>query len=229
MTNGRLRKTYLWGIIIFTAYFYAVSPLQQILTDFWNTSIFGEKSIFLFSRLLIWLGIGLVLIYVRKIERGHFFLRKERRYPCFKALIKGTALYIAVFSGALLISLLVHAISGNTDLSKKTLILKGIFEEHKLIMIFTAVTAGVTEELFFRGYLQPRISFLTKNATAGIVISALIFGLAHFAYGTALQIIVPVFIGLCFAWFYQKYQNIKILITVHTLYDVLVFINLLNH
>jgi CAAX protease family protein len=41
------------------------------------------------------------------------------------------------------------------------------------------MTAGICEETLFRGYLQRQFIALTKNAPAGIVGSAVLFGAAH--------------------------------------------------
>ena len=42
-----------------------------------------------------------------------------------------------------------------------------------------AISAGICEELIFRGYLQQQFSALTRQVWLGIAISAVFFGLAH--------------------------------------------------
>ena len=42
-----------------------------------------------------------------------------------------------------------------------------------------SLTAGLCEEVLFRGYLQKQFLSLTKNAAGGILISAVLFGAAH--------------------------------------------------
>jgi len=42
-----------------------------------------------------------------------------------------------------------------------------------------SVTAGICEEALYRGYLQRQFMALTKNVPAGILLSAIAFGLAH--------------------------------------------------
>ena len=41
------------------------------------------------------------------------------------------------------------------------------------------LTVGVVEEFFFRAFLQSRISVILKSEIGGIILSAMIFGLAH--------------------------------------------------
>jgi membrane protease YdiL (CAAX protease family) len=48
-----------------------------------------------------------------------------------------------------------------------------------LLWIALSVTAGVCEELVFRGYLQRQLSALSGSAAAGVALQALVFGVAH--------------------------------------------------
>ena len=48
-----------------------------------------------------------------------------------------------------------------------------------LLFISLVVEVGLVEEFFFRALLQSRLEVLFKSATAGIIVSGLIFGLAH--------------------------------------------------
>ena len=48
-----------------------------------------------------------------------------------------------------------------------------------VLWIFVSITAGICEEFTFRGYLQMQLSGLLKNATAGLVLQGIVFGVAH--------------------------------------------------
>ncbi len=52
-----------------------------------------------------------------------------------------------------------------------------------VLWVCFAVTAGVCEETIFRGYLQVQFSVFTRFVPAGIVISAMIFGVCHIYQG----------------------------------------------
>jgi membrane protease YdiL (CAAX protease family) len=54
--------------------------------------------------------------------------------------------------------------------------------------IAASLTAGFVEEIIFRAYLQRQFSAWTRNAAAGIAISAVIFGLSHGYQGAMLMI-----------------------------------------
>jgi membrane protease YdiL (CAAX protease family) len=87
------------------------------------------------------------------------------------------------------------------------------------LKLFTVATASIAEELIFRGYLMSRLQLYFKNTWAPVVISGVIFGLDHAAYGTLSNVLGPLFIGLLFGWRYQKYRNLKILIICHFAID----------
>jgi membrane protease YdiL (CAAX protease family) len=47
------------------------------------------------------------------------------------------------------------------------------------LWVALSVTAGICEEALYRGYLQRQFMALTRNVSAGILLSGLAFGLAH--------------------------------------------------
>jgi membrane protease YdiL (CAAX protease family) len=66
-----------------------------------------------------------------------------------------------------------------------------------MVWIALSVSAGICEETIFRGYLQAQFMALTKNAAAGIVLAAAIFGAAHAYQGLRMTILIAVY-GLMF-------------------------------
>lgn len=73
------------------------------------------------------------------------------------------------------------------------------------------LSAAVTEELLFRGALQPRFGFL---------LTAILFGLAHVQYGWTLATLEVFVAGLVLGWL-RKRGNTSVCILLHLLYDVL--------
>jgi uncharacterized protein len=59
--------------------------------------------------------------------------------------------------------------------------------------IALSVTAGICEETIFRGYLQRQFMALTKNAPAGILLSAATFGAAHAYQGLRMVILIALY------------------------------------
>ena len=78
------------------------------------------------------------------------------------------------------------------------------------VKLAIALSAGVVEELFFRGFLQPRI---------GIVLSTVFFALAHLAYDEPFMLIGITFLSLAFAALVRWRQNIWAAVAAHFLFD----------
>ena len=86
-----------------------------------------------------------------------------------------------------------------------------------------ACIAGFSEEILFRGFLQPWLEH-SWNMTAGLITSNLIFALVHAI--TPLYALLAFLIGLYLGIFldYQGERNLLIPIVIHTLYDFVIFI-----
>ncbi len=61
------------------------------------------------------------------------------------------------------------------------------------LWIALSVTAGICEEMIFRGYLQRQFLALTKSVPAGILLSAAAFGAAHAYQGFRFVILIGLF------------------------------------
>lgn len=96
-----------------------------------------------------------------------------------------------------------------------------------------ALPVGVGEEAYFRGYLQ---SALSENwgPTAGIAVSSIFFGAAHFQnaqylrksdrwryYTFSMPLIAT--IGAYLGWLTQKNRSMQESVAIHTWYDAIVF------
>lgn len=204
------------GILSLLLILFTVAASFQLLE---NTN-FSKQLTFSISRLAIWVCLLLLYMYSIKIERQPFLLWPEEKYS-LKFFIKSVVkLMFSLFLTMLVVYFIFKIADSNIDSKKMNEIMK-LFKNNIFLILFTSITAGVTEELIFRGYLIPRLEILLKNTPAAILLSSILFGLIHYSYGTLIQIIGPVFIGIIFALHYQKYKNIKILIMCHFLWDLL--------
>jgi membrane protease YdiL (CAAX protease family) len=71
-----------------------------------------------------------------------------------------------------------------------------------LVWICLSMTAGICEEIIFRGYLQRQFAVLSRSLLAGVVLSAVVFGAAHGYEGGPRMILIGIY-GLMFgllAW-----------------------------
>jgi membrane protease YdiL (CAAX protease family) len=178
---------------------------------------------FFISRLLLWVYLAIIFIYVIMVERNKFLLWSERRYSLLFYIL-------SILAIALIIIVLIGILSNieayyGLNKSEKLKQLLQLLWKNKLLLLFTTLSAGIIEELLFRGYLMPRLQLILKHTWLTVTISSLLFALAHYSYGNWSQIINPFVIGLIFAIHYQKYRNIKVLILCHFLID---FISILT-
>jgi membrane protease YdiL (CAAX protease family) len=167
-------------------------------------------------------------MYSIKFEKQPFLLWTEEKYSLIFFLKSVVKLMLSLFLTMLVVYFIFKIADSNIDSKKINEVMK-LFKNNIFLILFTSITAGVTEELIFRGYLIPRLEILLKNTPVAILTSSILFGLIHYSYGTLIQIIGPIFIGLLFAVHYKKYKNIKILIMCHFLWDLLVLLNKTSH
>jgi membrane protease YdiL (CAAX protease family) len=61
------------------------------------------------------------------------------------------------------------------------------------LFVLLALCAGFFEEIIFRGYLQKQIGAIARNAYAGLVIAAIIFGAGHGYQGKAQMALIAIY------------------------------------
>ncbi len=225
--KDNLNLKQIFGVILISVYFFCILFYS---TDIYN--FFGGKGTELnygnlvFSRISIWAGVLLIFLYSRFIEKQNLLIWKEENYPLIKSFLKIALLILYLGLGAILIKLFLNLIIGHeSETTMKKLI--DIFSKNKWLIFTTTFTAGVTEELIFRGYIFTRIFNISKNKWFAMIFSGILFGFMHFKYHLVSQIIFPTYVGILFAWYYEKYRNIKVLIIAHFLFDFFMFSNLL--
>ena len=77
-----------------------------------------------------------------------------------------------------------------------------------LLWILTSVTAGICEEIIFRGYFQRQFSAWTGNVPAGVLLSAAAFGAGHIYQGWRSAIVVAVY-GLLFGILAEMRKSLR--------------------
>ena len=178
-----------------------------------------KELVFWLGRLSIWVCLLFIYLFVSQIEKQKFLLWTEiplNFTEYFKSFFR---IIFAIIVGAIIIGLTLKFLGNDPKQDSKFVEIIQILKNSFPLLVFTCLTAGITEELIFRGYLMPRLQLFFNNNYASIIISSVLFGLMHIGYGTIMQIIGPVFIGFVFAVHYQKYRNIKILIFCHFFWD----------
>jgi len=62
-----------------------------------------------------------------------------------------------------------------------------------LLWVPLSISAGICEEFVFRGYLQRQLAALTRSPVAGLLLSALVFGVAHGYQGVSSVVVITVY------------------------------------
>lgn len=208
------------NIIIGIVFILALLFIQQLTFSPFLKSIgasVNATTLFV-SRLLIWFCLLLLWFFTLKFEKQMFMMWEEKNYNIPFYIISVILMFVIIIIG---VSCIQKAISllGLKSNSASLVRIINIFKKNYWLMIFTAITAGIVEELIFRAYIQPRLEIIFKSPAVAIIISSLFFGLLHFQYGTIINVLGPIFIGAVFAVHYWKFRNIKVLIFSHFLWD----------
>jgi len=173
---------------------------------------------FAYSRLITWAGLLFIVLYSIYIEKGRFLIWDEKNYGMGKSIRYFFSLYgIILVCGYLSFSVsqLLGIKESNFIVGKLMGILKGNYP----LIFFTVITAGITEELIFRGYFLPRLAEIFKSEGIGFLLSSLLFSFSHFGYNSLKELLFTFLMGFVASYFYYKYRNIKILILLHIFID----------
>lgn len=182
-----------------------------------------EHSVFI-SRLFFWLILLIMFIYASKIEKQSLWLYEGIKRSFIFYILSVLAVFIIALILVSLLSVLTKAAGLNQPQSYNYTLLIQTLSSNKLLLVFTTLTAGIVEELLFRGYLLSRLQLFFKNSYVPVIISSVVFGLFHIGYGTILNVIGPILLGVLFALYYNRYKNIVPVIIAHFLYDLVLIL-----
>lgn len=172
------------------------------------------------DRTLISLGINLILVifmviyyYKKKGENKvsfEFIRERENRKELILLILSNI---IFAFASTYLIQGIIHYI--------KPQILKSILDESPIssdnifiVILVVCIMAPLLEEFLFRGIIFTRLRFRFNN-TAAVLISSLIFGLAH----VSLAKVHAFILGITFCLVFKKYNNIFFNVILHSVYN----------
>lgn len=169
---------------------------------------------FIVSRILFWLWLIAIYFYVIRKEKQPFLLWSEKAYSAGFYVSSVLLILLISFTGNICLYLFLsrHGYYASS-------LVREVYHLSTPVKLLAILTAAFVEELIFRGYLLPRLQLFFKNIYLPVIISAILFGLAHASWGTVINMVGPLFSGLVLAYHYSKYQNIRILFICHFLID----------
>jgi CAAX protease family protein len=86
--------------------------------------------------------------------------------------------------------------------------------------VVLSITAGICEELIFRGYLQQQFAALGNSAPTGILASAVLFGFAHGYEGISGVVLITVY-GAMFSVLALKRGALRTCMMAHAFHDAI--------
>ncbi|HUJ96213.1 MAG TPA: CPBP family intramembrane glutamic endopeptidase [Terriglobales bacterium] len=112
----------------------------------------------------------------------------------------GIAVLFLIASNFVL-ALLSHLLKATPNQAMRSIFPHGSTEV--AVYLLLTLTAGVCEEIIFRGYLYVQFAGMTRSLTAGLVLQGLVFGAAHGYQGAKFMFIIFVYgclFGLLALW-----------------------------
>jgi len=184
-----------------------------------SSHLFRYLSAVLFEWLL--LGASMAGLYRR---REFFELAfTTRAWSLVRSLRLGIAVYLAGFltiglvGGALYFTPLFHRRNQAVILA-----LMPRTPSELAAWLFVSLTAGLCEELIFRGYLLQQLSAWTKRPVAAIVLTGVLFGCLHLYEGVA-AVFPLAALGILYGFVVRRsHGDLRAVILAHTLQDFLV-------
>jgi uncharacterized protein len=177
--------------------------------------------------LLIWFGIHLRGVRMRDLIGG--------RWKTVEAFLLDVALAVGFWITSILLIFGIRVALGTIDLHNMqksvddTLRLLGPMAPHTYLeaglFVVLSVSAGLFEEIIFRGYLQKQLAALGRNAIIGIVASGILFGLAHGYQGTRMMIVIGIY-GIFFGILAHLRKSLRPGMMAHAFQDSIAGIGL---
>ncbi|HSU83151.1 MAG TPA: CPBP family intramembrane glutamic endopeptidase [Thermoanaerobaculia bacterium] len=123
----------------------------------------------------------------------------------------GIGAWVAVIVALMVIAGVVLALGGQNAIPKSPPALIPLIAGLPIwVRFLVSLSAGVVEESFFRGFLQPRI---------GILASTGFFVLAHLSYGQPFMLVGIALLSLIYAFLVRWRQNVWPAMAAHALFD----------
>lgn len=220
------RRSLAFGVVAAILYGAVFLPLGAIgVESTVDLSHASTPRLFLLHGLLVtalaaWLLLGYAGLG-EGVVVGRSFLASVRRQLGFEAasvpreigigLATGIGAWVVVLTALIGLALALAAAGAEGVLPKEApAVIPWIAGLPLAIRFLVSLSAGVVEETFFRGFLQPRI---------GIALSTTFFVLAHFTYQQPFMLLGIAVLSLIYAFLVRWRQSVWAAIAAHALFD----------
>jgi len=87
------------------------------------------------------------------------------------------------------------------------------------LWIVVSISAGICEEIVFRGYFQHQFAAYTRSMAAAVLLQGVVFGVGH-SYQGLKQVILISVLGILYGWFAAWRKNLRSNMMVHAWTDI---------
>jgi len=152
------------------------------------------------------------ILIIKFVEKKELSLKQFgfKTDGALKDLILTMKIVFSLIGASFLIAIIL-TILGLNDLQVVREVIGVVLNLPIVIIIYFFVIRVFLEEFFFRAFLVPRV---------GIVISSVLFSLAHLGYGSIAEAIGAGVLGLVLAFFYSKHKKILPNYLAHMIYNL---------
>lgn len=116
--------------------------------------------------------------------------------PTMRSIARDLGLAVAYLIAANIVLVVLSSLLGRLLHPASSAALKDLLPHSGLeigLFLLLALSAGICEEMIFRGYLQRQFTAWTRNAAIGVAVQAIAFGLAHAYQGSTRVIVIAVY------------------------------------
>ena len=125
--------------------------------------------------------------------------------------VAGVGIWVVVMLILALLAVLVALFGGLESLGEPPPMVLWIAGLSVWTRVAVSLSAGLFEEAFFRGFLQPRV---------GIGLSTVFFTLAHLSYDQPFMLVGITLLSLLFSWLVIWRQSIWAAVAAHAVFDI---------
>jgi membrane protease YdiL (CAAX protease family) len=87
------------------------------------------------------------------------------------------------------------------------------------LWIVVSTSAGICEEIVFRGYFQKQFAAYTRSMIAAVILQGIVFGVGH-AYQGVKQVIIISILGMLYGWLAAWRGNLRVNMISHAWSDI---------
>ena len=177
----------------------------------------NRVAMYLLTILWQWCAVAYIVFGVRR-HGGSLRDIVGGRWNSIRDFLRDWGIAVAFWFVALTAIILVALALQAQHLNQSTRFLRPQGVTEVVLWILVSLTAGICEEIMFRGYLQRQFIAWTGSVPAGIILSAAVFGMMHLYQSRKSPIILGVF-GLLFGILAWKRGSLRPGMMTHAWHD----------